>query len=564
MPAIIFPAFSSGELSDEFAGRIDQEVYYTSLKVARNMTVGPSGSIHNRPGLKYIAPIKNQFQGARLIPFKVRSNDLYILEFGHEYIRFIRDDGLSTLAPLDISGVTLTKNTDLTIVGHGLGVNDWIYVTEVLGTTELNFRYFLVRRVVDANTVRLGQVTDRSSINNSGYGVYASGGKAAKIFEIQSPYAWNDNLLELQYAQTADVMTLTHTLYPVQELKRFGHIDWSIEAFPFTEQISVPGAPVGILDVETRTIEIFEGSSAAIRVRLARQPIGDVAVIATIVDDADDIMVSPISPAGRTYTTTNWEAYQDFNVEAVSDMDQEHADVVVTLTASGAGIGADSIEISVIDTTLVSGSVHPVLRGTSYNVLEGATILIQARLNLQPQHDVTITASTTSAYFSIETKPPGIVFTSDNWDIDQTWEIEGAQVAGTVDVSGVLNFEASGEAEVDTTVVEATIAVLDNDYVIPPPPPPVDQPLGNGGIVSVTVGESGSSWTGIANVTHFKIEKTDYDAAGMVLFSTNFDSGGGTSLSYSTPASVHRIVLRVLPSNSLYTGSWAAGSWERP
>ena len=54
----------------------------------------------------------------------------------------------------------------------------------------------------------------------------------ASPYEIVTPWAHAD-LFDLRYVQSADVMTFTHPAYPPQELRRFGALDWRIEATDF-------------------------------------------------------------------------------------------------------------------------------------------------------------------------------------------------------------------------------------------------------------------------------------------------------------------------------------------
>ncbi len=60
--------------------------------------------------------------------------------------------------------------------------------------------------------------------------------------EIESPYAVAD-LADLQYVQSADVITLVHPSYPPYELERHSNTDWQINAVVFGPEFGAPGAP---------------------------------------------------------------------------------------------------------------------------------------------------------------------------------------------------------------------------------------------------------------------------------------------------------------------------------
>jgi hypothetical protein len=75
------------------------EKYYNGASTINNFQVLMHGGLQKRSGTRYIAPIKTQTgsnSGARLIPFVFSKTQAYILEFGHNYIRFFKDEGQIT------------------------------------------------------------------------------------------------------------------------------------------------------------------------------------------------------------------------------------------------------------------------------------------------------------------------------------------------------------------------------------------------------------------------------------------------------------------------------------
>ena len=227
MAASVQPSFAAGEVSPELHGRVDQALYYIGLARAKNMIVQQAGGIYNRPGLRYIGNTKNHEQGARLIQFKFSAEDTYILELGHMYMRFIRNDAYVTEGGKTITSINRGSSTIVSSNGHGYSTGDDVYISGVGGMKEINERWFRVVRV-SANQFRLQSQVDDTNINSGNYSGYSSGGKAYKIYEISTPYEFDD-LPELKYSQSADVITLAHLGYPVYELRRMGHVDWSLE-----------------------------------------------------------------------------------------------------------------------------------------------------------------------------------------------------------------------------------------------------------------------------------------------------------------------------------------------
>ncbi len=59
------------------------------------------------------------------------------------------------------------------------------------------------------------------------------------VLEIAAPWqAWD--LDTLKWAQSADVMTLTHRSYPIYELRRYGHDDWRLKLKQIGSSLSAP------------------------------------------------------------------------------------------------------------------------------------------------------------------------------------------------------------------------------------------------------------------------------------------------------------------------------------
>ena len=87
---MLMPSFNSGELSPKIRGRVDTKKYYNGAQVLENMIPKPSGLVKKRPGTYYISDA-NDTVNIRLLPFNVSNSTSYILELGHEYIRFYEE-----------------------------------------------------------------------------------------------------------------------------------------------------------------------------------------------------------------------------------------------------------------------------------------------------------------------------------------------------------------------------------------------------------------------------------------------------------------------------------------
>lgn len=64
----------------------------------------------------------------------------------------------------------------------------------------------------------------------------------ASEYEVVHPYT-ADQLFDVQYVQSADVMTLVHPAHPPRELRRYGALDWRLVDIVFGTRSPTPGAP---------------------------------------------------------------------------------------------------------------------------------------------------------------------------------------------------------------------------------------------------------------------------------------------------------------------------------
>ena len=92
--AVQLTNFTGGELSPRLDGRNDLTKYSSGCKTLENMIVYPHGSAARRPGTQFVAEVKDSTKKTRLIPFEFSTTQTYMLEFGDQYIRFYKDNGV--------------------------------------------------------------------------------------------------------------------------------------------------------------------------------------------------------------------------------------------------------------------------------------------------------------------------------------------------------------------------------------------------------------------------------------------------------------------------------------
>lgn len=87
------PSFSSGEIGDALASRMDVGKYSSALRRARNVLLATAGGAYSRPGLRHVGEVATPAQIHRPIPFQFSSDQSYVLELGDGTMRVIYDGG---------------------------------------------------------------------------------------------------------------------------------------------------------------------------------------------------------------------------------------------------------------------------------------------------------------------------------------------------------------------------------------------------------------------------------------------------------------------------------------
>ncbi len=219
--------FNGGEISPKLDARVDYQRYYSSCRILENCIPIPQGGVMRRPGSYFVYEVKDSTKKVRLLGFHFSTVQAYILEFGENYIRFYKDNGIIlsagvpyevvttyteaelfelkfvrsadvlyilhpshppakltrlahaswTLAnvvftyddPETITGATQANPCVVTVTGHGFEAGDEVIIESVVGMTELNNRLFSVSAPA-TNTVAL------KGVDSSAYAAYVSGG----------------------------------------------------------------------------------------------------------------------------------------------------------------------------------------------------------------------------------------------------------------------------------------------------------------------------------------------------------------------------------------------------
>lgn len=236
-PAI--STFTAGEISPRLEGRVTIEKYREGLSTLTNMIVQPHGGVTRRPGTEYLGEVKDSSSVTRLIPFEFKTADTYALEFGNQYMRVFRN-GLQVLEDSEktVTSVTQANPGVFTASSHGLSNGDEVYLYNTSGDmTELAARNYLVANST-GSTFTLTDLfgNDIDTTNFTAYG--GTGISVDRIYEVATPYT-SDQVNDVRFAQSADVMYLVHPSHAIRTLSRTDHNAWTF-ATPTINENNTP------------------------------------------------------------------------------------------------------------------------------------------------------------------------------------------------------------------------------------------------------------------------------------------------------------------------------------
>jgi hypothetical protein len=233
MARLLQPAFTRGELSPLLRARVDTALYQVGLRKLRNMFVRTQGGVSNRAGLPFVGiAASNDEGGSVLIPFIFSTEQAYILEFSAGAIRVFANGafipsgvGTATITNVVVSGgPALFFRTITTSAPHGYNIGDLVHIAGLVasGTYQVNGSHRITG--TSANTFDINEMPALAD-----KGSYISGGTVSLDVNVVNPYD-ADELADLRFAQSADVLTVTHPAHPQYEFRRL-----SASSFEFVQ-----------------------------------------------------------------------------------------------------------------------------------------------------------------------------------------------------------------------------------------------------------------------------------------------------------------------------------------
>ncbi|CAB5079524.1 hypothetical protein UFOVP143_1, partial [uncultured Caudovirales phage] len=191
-----------------------------------------------------------------------------------------------------ITGITKANPAVVTVTAHGFSNGDPVFITGVGGMNEVNNRSYVAAGVT-TNTFQLTLISG-ANVNSSGYTTFTSGGTAKKIVQVATSFTPAD-LATIDYAQSADVLTLAQQNYKPAEVNRFSDTNWTITSPTFKDgpYLDEPLNIVNGIKPSARNVVTTGGTAAS-----------SPSATASAVFDADEGSVALISTFGHKWTIT--------------------------------------------------------------------------------------------------------------------------------------------------------------------------------------------------------------------------------------------------------------------
>ncbi len=223
---------------------------------------------------------------------------------------------------------------------------------------------------------------------------------------------------------------------------------------------------------------MFEGQTDPLYVKLSSQPTGTVTVTFTSSNSDATIDTDPDTAGNQntlSFTTSNWDEEQAVDITAAEDDDRTGSNndksesTTITMSASGADyegiVGTETITIYDNDLILISPKILTVDEGSSgeFKVKlvqnPARTIILYQSFQGNLNSDLTYTPNvpgTSAAY---------LVFTSNNWNVEQTITVTAAEDDDTDDESHrtIIYYSIDADNYYYRAVSPLTVRVKDNE-----------------------------------------------------------------------------------------------------
>lgn len=212
-----------------------------------------------------------------------------------------------------------------------------------------------------------------------------------------------------------------------------------------------PETPAPAIITDKGSVNVPEGGTATVLVKLGAQPTGNVSVSVNRASGDSDITVQ--SGGTLTFTPSTWNVYQSVTLAAGEDVDTVNDVAVIRFS----GTGAVSTDVTAVE--IDNDALNILSSVSALFVPEGATASFMVRLNAQPPGNVTVSVVRVAGDPDISVQSGGsLTFTTGNWNVNQTVTLVAAEDVDTSNGSATVRLSAIGLPSTEVVAGE-----LDND-----------------------------------------------------------------------------------------------------
>jgi hypothetical protein len=547
-------ALSAGELSPSLYGRVDLEKTKRGTSTCRNMFASYRGGAYSRAGTAFAGICLQGNRGTanavappRNFTFQYSAHQGIAIEAGDQYFRFLSNGAYITEAPVALTAISNADPGVVTAPGNAFVNGDEVFLSGIVGPIglRLNNRSFLVYYVSGA-TFTLVNTLDGMRIDTRVFGAYSSGGTAARIYTLTTPYAAAD-LRYLKFAQSADVMSLTlvnmatHTEYPPYDLARIASDYWTLTPTTFRANIQ---APASIWASETDSgistpSFYYQFVATAVDITTGEESVASPVGTVLAVDMSSEAATITLGCG----TQANAGSYNFYGApESYKTVPSAGA----LFGYLGSGFGPTFTDTNVIADFTKTPPLHR-------NPFAPGAILAVPMTNAGGSYDpLATTATATSPTGDDASLTPVVVNGSIEWTVVNTGgsgytggeTVYFASGGSSTNAAGSIDFSASGTPDSSTITLNGDVWTFVNT-VVAANQVPIDPMLGT------TLSYLQSALTGSSDP---QLTVSSYTVTATELFIT-YDSPGSVGTTYSLAASV-----AVVSNPTLVVGGGAGGA----
>lgn len=240
---LIQHSVNAGEFSPALYGRTDLQKYRAGCSTLRNMFPAVGGGASSRAGTLFVGLSRQTDANypPQLIPFQYSVTQGYCLVFSNHEMSVVKNGAYVVNQTYTCSSASTSTSAVFTATGNNFVTGSWVFATNFVdaGFKLLNGQFWSVSSIPSTGTFTLQSIYTGAAVNSTTYSSYTTGGDFASLFILTTPYASAD-LQALKWAESADVLTITHPSYAPADIARIADNNWTLTTTSFSASISPP------------------------------------------------------------------------------------------------------------------------------------------------------------------------------------------------------------------------------------------------------------------------------------------------------------------------------------